>query len=107
MALDYKLIGQRLKKARILQNLTQDKLAEKLNVSVAYLSRIETGSIRINLPRLNEICTELKITEASVLSGTSENAGGYLSAEFSELLKHIPTEKQKLLYKIGILLAEE
>lgn len=107
MALDYKLIGQRLKKARMSQKITQDKLAEKLNVSVAYLSRIETGSIRINLPRLSEICTELKITESSVLSGVAENSSNYLNTEFTELLKHIPPEKQKLLYKIGILLTEE
>ena len=106
MALDYKLIGQRLKKARLSKGLTQDNLAEKLNVSVAYLSRIETGSIRINLPRLNEICTELEITESFVLSGTAENSNAYLNTEFSDLLKNIPPEKQKLLYKIASLLIE-
>ena len=44
MALDYNIIGERLKKARIDNNLTQEKLAEKLDVSIAFLSRIERGS---------------------------------------------------------------
>ena len=38
MALDYNIIGERLKKARIDNNLTQEKLAEKLDVSIAFLS---------------------------------------------------------------------
>lgn len=107
MALDYKIIGQRIKKARLSKGLTQDNLAENLNVSVAYLSRIETGSIRINLPRLNEICNLLGITESYVLSGTADNSNSYLNTEFSELLKIIPPDKQKLLYKIANLLIEE
>lgn len=41
MALDYKLIGKRLKNARIKKGYTQDALAEIMNVSIAYLSRIE------------------------------------------------------------------
>lgn len=41
MALDYKLIGKRLKNARVLKGYTQDKLAELMDVSIAYLSRIE------------------------------------------------------------------
>ncbi len=40
MALDYNIIGERLKQARINKKLTQEKLAEQLDVSVAFLSRI-------------------------------------------------------------------
>lgn len=55
MAVDYKLIGERLKKARLEKGMTQDNLAESLNVSIAYLSRIETGTTKVNLKRLSEI----------------------------------------------------
>ena len=41
MALDYKVIGDRIRKARIDNNLTQENLAEELDVSVAFISRIE------------------------------------------------------------------
>ena len=56
MALDYYIIGERLKKARTDKNLTQEKLAEKLDVSIAFLSRIERGSSHISLKRLSQIC---------------------------------------------------
>ena len=55
MALDYNIIGQRLKKARQNKHLTQENLAEKLDLSVAFLSRIERGSSHINLKRLNQV----------------------------------------------------
>ncbi len=49
MALDYNIIGERLKQARLYKKLTQENLAEKLDVSVAFLSRIERGSSLISL----------------------------------------------------------
>lgn len=41
MALDYTIIGERLKKARLEKNLTQEQLAEQIDVSIAFLSRVE------------------------------------------------------------------
>lgn len=52
MALDYTIIGERLKKARLEKNLTQEQLAEQIDVSIAFLSRVERGSSHINLKRL-------------------------------------------------------
>ena len=48
MALDYNIIGERLKKARQSKNLTQEMLSEKLDMSIAYLSRLECGSSHIS-----------------------------------------------------------
>ena len=61
MALDYSIIGERLKKARLSKNLTQEQLAEKLDVSVAFLSRAERGNVKINLYRITQICYILDI----------------------------------------------
>ena len=60
MALDYNIIGERLKQARINKKFTQEKLAEQLDVSVAFLSRIERGSSFINLKRLMHIVNNKK-----------------------------------------------
>lgn len=63
MALDYTIIGERLKKARLEKNLTQEQLAEQIDVSIAFLSRVERGSSHINLKRLTQICNILGISE--------------------------------------------
>ena len=101
MALDYSIIGERLKKARQNKHLTQENLAEKLDVSVAFLSRIERGSSHINLKRLNQICDILDITEGQILNGSSGSSKNYLNAEFTELLKKSSSEQQKLIYQIA------
>ena len=74
MALDYNIIGERIKRARISKGLTQEQLAEKLDVSIAFLSRIERGSSHINLRRLDEICNILGISQGFILEGTSEDS---------------------------------
>ena len=101
MALDYTVIGERLKKARLAKQMTQEDLAEKLDVSVAFLSRVERGNSHINLKRLNEICSILDVTEGYILNGAASNSASYLNEEFSSLLKNCPPEKQKLIYQVA------
>ena len=107
MALDYNIIGERLKKARTDKGLTQEKLAEKLDVSIAFLSRIERGSSHISLKRLSQICDILQISEGPILNGSSNNSNSYLSSEFEELLKSSTPEKQKLIYKMAKIINED
>lgn len=51
MRFDQKAYGARIKKLRTTKGLTQEQLAEKLNISVAYISKIEKsqqiGSIEL------------------------------------------------------------
>ena len=107
MAIDYSIIGQRLKKARKEKNLTQEELAEKIDVSIAFLSRIERGSSQINLKRLSQICEILGITEGEILNGVSNNSTKYLDNEFSSLLKDCSADKQKLIYDIAKVIANK
>lgn len=101
MALDYSVIGERIKKVRIGKNMTQENLAERLNVSVAYVSRIECGTTRLNLKRLSEICRILNIDEGTLLNGTSVESQNYLSEEFSTLLSSCSQETQRLIYDVA------
>lgn len=106
MAVDFIIIGKRLKKARKQKNLTQDKLSEKMGVSIAYLSKVENGKIHINLERLSEICSILKITEGEILNGVSNTSENYLNNEFYTILKNCSPKKQKLAYNILKLISE-
>lgn len=107
MALDYNIIGERLKKARQNKNMTQDTLSEKLDMSIAYLSRIECGSSKLSLKRLDQMCEILGISKGYVLEGTSVNSKNYLNKEFSDLLSNCPPEKYKLIYNIAKVIVEE
>ncbi len=107
MALDYNIIGERLRKARIDKNMTQEKLAEQIDVSVAFLSRVERGTSHINLKRLTQICEILGVSEGSILNGVSSNSDNYLASEFNNILNSVSSDKQKLIYKIAKVISEE
>ena len=101
MALDYKLIGERLKNARIKKGFNQERAAETIDVSVAFLSRIESGKTRINLVRLNELCTLYGVSEGEILNGLSDKSPSFLVSEFNSLLKDCPADKRKQIYDIA------
>lgn len=101
VALDYTIIGERLKKTRLEKNMTQEKLAEQIDVSVAFLSRIERGLSHINLKRLNQICEILGVSEGYILNGAASTSNQYLISEFNEIFMKCSPEKQKLIYKIA------
>ena len=106
MAIDYNVIGQRIKQARLSKNYTQEDLAEKIDISVAFLSRVERGNSHINLKRLNQICNLLDVSEGYILNGAFSNSENYLEQEFAELLKSCSPEKQRLIYNIAKTIAE-
>ena len=106
MALDYSIIGSRLKQARQRAGLTQQDLAEEAGLSVAFISRVERGSSHINLKRLSEFCKILGVSEGSILNGVSDSSNDYLYEEFDSILKSCSPEKQKLIYNIAKLISE-
>ncbi len=55
------LVGKRVKYLRRLRNLTQAQLAERANLSVNYISQIETGIASPTLKTLVAISTALDI----------------------------------------------
>lgn len=106
MAVDYSIIGSRIKKARLEAGLTQQEMAEKTNLSIAFISRVERGSSHINLKRLSEFCSILDVSEGYILNGVSDSDDKYLYEEFNDILKKCSPEKQKLIYNLSKMIAE-
>ena len=107
MAIDYSVIGSRIKQARLAKNMTQEDLADKIDISVAFLSRVERGNSHINLKRLNQLCGLLDVSEGYLLNGASSSSENYLDKEFTQLIKSVSPEKQKLIYKVAKVIAED
>ena len=67
--MDFKAIGQRIKSKRKNMGLTQESLAEKLDISVEYLSRVESGSANASFSLLEKISDAMGISEEELLFG--------------------------------------
>ncbi len=56
-----KLLGKKIKQFRKLKNLTQEELAEKINIEVPSLSNIETGKFAPSFETLQKLSKVLEI----------------------------------------------
>lgn len=56
-----KKFGLNVKFARMKRGLTQEQLAEKMNISWTYIAKIETGKINMSLGKILELAKTLEI----------------------------------------------
>ncbi len=67
-------IGARIKEIRLKRNISQDALAEKIDVcNGTHVSNIERGYSGISIPKLISICRALDIDSDYLLFGVSSN----------------------------------
>ena len=60
--MDYYQIGQRIRKYRRAQGLSQEELAARAGISVTHMSHIETGNTKLSLPVFVELADVLSDT---------------------------------------------
>ena len=56
-----KKFGLNVKIARLKKGLTQEQLAELMNIHLTYIARIETGQINMSLGKILELANTLNI----------------------------------------------
>ena len=62
MKMNYEALGRKIKEVRRKQNMTQEYLAEKVDLSVSHISNIETAKTKVSLPTLVEISNALGVS---------------------------------------------
>lgn len=67
MEINYFLIGKKIKEFRRRNNLTQERLAEKVDLSVTYICMIETGRKHLSLQKIAQIAEALDVTVDKLL----------------------------------------
>lgn len=65
--MDYFAIGQRIRKVRKAQGISQEQLAEKIGISTTHMSHIETGNTKLSLAVFVDIATALEISTDELL----------------------------------------
>lgn len=97
MIIDYQQIGQRIAHSRREQRITQEQLAEYLDVSTTFVSKIERGKTQLSLERLVQICQYLNINPSELLYGDKTDSLSSLLPELSSLLGQCPKETLPLI----------
>lgn len=106
--MDLKAIGTRIKKARESNHLTQEQLAEKVNLSSTHISVVERGIKAPKLETFVDIANALGVTSDYLLMDVLNDSQQItaISIEISENLKDLPLKEQKRILKIIQILSD-
>ena len=77
-----RLVGDRIRRRRILMGLTQDQLGESLGISYQQIQKYETGANRVSAGRLYLIATRLEVSPGWFFDPVKSDAS---SDDFEEL----------------------
>lgn len=100
MVLNYKRIGKIIKTVRISRKLSQADLAEYTELSVPYISHIETGRSKASLETIVKIANALGVSVDRLLNGNQDNVGDY-APEIKELLSDCSPFEKSMIFDMA------
>ena len=95
ISMNQKAVGRRIKAAREQKRLTQEQLAELVDLSPMHVSVIERGVKLPKLETLINIANVLDVSADVLLQDVVNNQTKLFASEASELIKQLPREDQR------------
>lgn len=102
MSLDYVLIGRRIHDIRKLLHMTQSELAESVDLTEPYISRIETGVRSGSLDAYVRIAAALGVTVDHILYGNQPHDRMEYQPEFCKLLQDCSSYERRVIYELAV-----
>lgn len=104
MRLNYEIIGKKIKKIRLENDLTQAELAEKCNLAVSYISCIESGKKKASLESLVKLGKILDVTVNTFLIGNTKNDHNEYESELIQIFRAFNSNQKQMLFEIALLI---
>lgn len=102
--LDFETIGRKLREIRLSKGLTQEYIANRVDVNTSHISNIENNRVKVSLSALVNICNALETTIDYVLNDEYVDSGSVLNQNIlKELQKCDEDTKMRVLKIIQIL----
>ncbi len=102
MTINYKIIGKRIKRARQSKGMSQEELAEVVDLSVSYISYIETAKKSLGLSTLIEIANALGVSADDLLADNIHiHRTAVATEEFKKLLNDCTPYERRVIIEIA------
>jgi len=98
--MDYYEMGQRIRKYRKASNLSQERLAEKIGISITHMSHIETGNTKLSLPVLVKIADILSVQTDAIIYEKPQVNKTSVKQELSELIDSCSDSKLHVIIDV-------
>ncbi len=104
-----KELGEQIKRIRKKRNLTQEQLAEMIDITPRNLSGIEVGANFVKAETLEKLLAALNVTTEELFATNHLKESSELADEIINHVQNIKNNRAKLerVYKIVKLLSEE
>lgn len=98
--INYYAIGQRIRKFRKAQGLSQEQLAEQIGISTTHMSHIETGNTKLSLPVLVGISHALHSRADDLLFDVPTGRRQQAQEEIASVLEACGPQQSAILAEI-------
>lgn len=99
--LDYVALGKRIRLYRTRKKLTQEAVAESLNVAVSTISHCEVGTHKISLQNLVKLCNVLEVSLDDLLCDSLVSVrDDYVSSELQALISDCTPDEKAFLFSV-------
>ena len=98
--MDYRSIGKQIRAKRIELRLTQERLAERCDLSVSYMGAVERGDKIPSLETFITIANALGASSDDLLSGVLAQGNNIVASKLSVQLEGLPYLEQRPILSV-------
>lgn len=98
--MDVKGLGRRIRQSRIAKGWRQEDLAERANLSVAYIGMMERDEKVPRVPTLVEIANVLEVTTDELLEDSLYKGYQIKASQYAERIRLLPEASQERIYAV-------
>lgn len=98
--MDYYAIGQRIRRIRKAKGLSQEQLAEKVNISTTHMSHIENANTKMSLAIFVKIAEALEIETDALLYDQPRNTATKAMDSISQTLERCSAREARVIAEI-------
>ena len=98
--MEYLLLGKRIREERRKRDLTQEQLAEGVNITQPHIGQLERGESGVSIETLVSISNRLGVTVDYLLSDYIENEDEYLRQMWLRLTKDRSKKEQEMIINV-------
>ena len=95
--MDYVKLGERVRKQRILNQLTQEQLAERTGISTSFVGHIERGEKKASIETIVALCNAMEVSPAVLLQDSLSDAVMQSHLAASEETRHLFSDLMQVL----------
>ncbi len=98
--LNFERIGKKIKEVRLEKKLTQEYIADIVDVNTSHISNIENNRVKVSLSTLVQICNALNITVDYILAEEYKQPSSAIEQEILHELNLCSDETKEQILKI-------